>query len=192
MQVCSAVEMTDEQLERVMNINFFANVRLSQLVSREWIRTHRPGKIIVTSSLAAIIPFPLYSAYIASKTALHGFYNAMRTEVSGKKISITLVCPGGVFTEIIKKPVTEDKRVFQVDLWNSSSLIMTADRCAHLMLVAGANRIAEGLVANAPQVLGGKIFELFGGFIRPLMAYFATEKMIKKFEEKVLQSPKQD
>lgn len=116
----------------------------------------------------------------------------MRTEVSNKGISVSVVCPGPVYTEIIKRPVTEDQRGFQQKFWETSPMIMSSDRCARLLLVAGANRFAEVYVAKAPQVLLARMFEHLGGYLRPLMAFFATERLMKAYENGVLEAPKKD
>jgi dehydrogenase/reductase SDR family member 7B len=43
---------------------------------------------------------PLRSSYNASKHALHGFFDALRAEVWRQGISVTLICPGAIRTNI--------------------------------------------------------------------------------------------
>ena len=60
------------------------------------------GRLIVVSSLGGLIPFPRQTFYNASKYALNGFFDSLRMELMGKQsgVSITMVCPGFVQTEI--------------------------------------------------------------------------------------------
>ncbi len=67
-----------------MNTNFFANVNLTQVALAEikkskgkfyWIL----GKIIVISSLSGKFGLPSRTAYCASKFALNGFFESLRT-----------------------------------------------------------------------------------------------------------------
>lgn len=60
------------------------------------------GRIVVVSSLGGLVPFPRQTLYNASKYALNGFYDSLRLELQsrGSGVSVTLVCPGFVKTEI--------------------------------------------------------------------------------------------
>lgn len=60
------------------------------------------GRILVVSSLGGLVPFPRQTLYNASKYALNGFYDSLRLELMSKRsgVSVTLLCPGFVKTEI--------------------------------------------------------------------------------------------
>lgn len=64
--------------QTLMNTNFYANVNLTQAVL-PYIK-HSNGKIIVISSLSGKFGLPSRTAYCASKFALNGFFEALRTE----------------------------------------------------------------------------------------------------------------
>lgn len=112
----------------------------------------------------------------------------MRMEVACRNISITVVCPGGVNTEMFSRPVTADQRRFDPKIVKNTLVIMPAKRCAHLMLVAGANRFSEVLVAKQPQVLGSRMFEMFGSTLRPIITRFFSQSMLQSFHDKILVS----
>lgn len=61
----------------LMNTNFYANVNLTQAVLPHI--KHSNGKIIVISSLSGKFGLPSRTAYCASKFALNGFFEALRT-----------------------------------------------------------------------------------------------------------------
>lgn len=56
-------------------------------------------RIVVVSSVLGRIAIPLRSAYCASKHALHGWFDALREEVRGDGIGVTLVVAGYIRTD---------------------------------------------------------------------------------------------
>jgi short-subunit dehydrogenase len=101
----------DQSLVRVdrqlMEVNFFAPVALTKAVLPGMKARHR-GQIVVVSSLLGLYATPLRSSYAASKHALHGFFDALRAELHGEGIAVTLLCPGYVRTEISKNALSGD------------------------------------------------------------------------------------
>jgi len=88
-----------EVFRRLMEVNFFGAVTLTQLLLPRML-SKKSGHIVVVSSVMGKLGFPLRSGYAASKHALHGFFDSLRAEVSGEGIRVTLVCPGYVKTNI--------------------------------------------------------------------------------------------
>jgi len=84
---------------KIMEINFFAPVAMAQAILPLMI-SNGGGRIAVTTSIAGRFGFPLRCAYSASKHALYGFFESLRAEYYDKGISITMVCPGRVRTNI--------------------------------------------------------------------------------------------
>ena len=58
------------------------------------------GHIVSTSSMAAIVPIPGASIYIATKAALVGIAESMRGELAADNIGVSAFCPGPVQTNI--------------------------------------------------------------------------------------------
>ncbi|MEZ4986304.1 MAG: SDR family oxidoreductase [Saprospiraceae bacterium] len=85
--------------ERVMDVNFLGTVAATKAVLPAMLG-QRFGQIVVISSVMGKIGTPLRSAYAASKHALHGFFECLRAEVSDDGISITMICPGFVNTNV--------------------------------------------------------------------------------------------
>ena len=84
----------------IMEVDFFAPVRLTQLVLPSMVR-RRSGHIAAVSSLAGKFGTPLRTAYSAAKHAIVGYCDALRAEVEvthGLKVSTIL--PGSVRTLI--------------------------------------------------------------------------------------------
>ena len=90
------VTMTD--FEWLFDINFWAPVRLTKAAMYALAREPE-AHIVNVSSLFGIIAPPGQAAYCAAKFALRGFSESLRHELEGG-ISLTVVHPGGVKTEI--------------------------------------------------------------------------------------------
>ena len=96
----TAVEDTPMPMVRkIMEVNFFAPVALAGAVLPLMV-SNGGGRIAVTTSIAGRFGFPLRCAYSASKHALYGFFETLRAENHDKGISVTIICPGRVRTNI--------------------------------------------------------------------------------------------
>lgn len=82
---------------QLMEVNYLGPVALTKLVLPSMIERH-DGQIVVISSLLGKFSVPRRSAYCGSKHALHGFFDALRAEVHGDGICVTMICPGFVRT----------------------------------------------------------------------------------------------
>lgn len=58
------------------------------------------GSIVAVSSLAGLVGVPGRTAYVASKFAMSGFFEALRAELKGANVSVTTAYPGVVLTQI--------------------------------------------------------------------------------------------
>jgi dehydrogenase/reductase SDR family protein 7B len=100
-----ALETTVETEQRLMNINFWGTVVLSKAVLPNMI-ANGGGKIVCISSLVGKFGTRLRSGYSASKHALHGYFDSLRSEIFDKNIQITIVCPGFIKTKVSVNALT--------------------------------------------------------------------------------------
>lgn len=76
--------------ERTISINYLAAVRLTLgLLPRFLEQGH--GHVVVSTSMSTQIPIPLFSAYLASKSALESFARSLSAELGGRGITTTTV-----------------------------------------------------------------------------------------------------
>ena len=96
--ISGPVEFTKiEEAERQMNVNFMGAVRFTQAVLPQ-LRKQHGGRIIYTSSVAAVLPVPYQSFYSASKAAINALALALAYEVREFGISVSVMMPGDVST----------------------------------------------------------------------------------------------
>ena len=102
-----AIDTTLATEERLMRINFWGTVALSKAVLPTMI-AQGGGHIICISSLVGKFGTHLRSAYSASKHALHGYFDSLRSEVYDKNVHITIACPGYIKTNVTINALTAD------------------------------------------------------------------------------------
>lgn len=102
-----AKETTLDVDRRIMEINYFGAVALTKALLPSMLEA-RAGHLVVVSSVMGKVGTPLRSAYAASKHALHGFFDCLRAELADDGITVTLICPGYVRTDVSKNALTGD------------------------------------------------------------------------------------
>jgi uncharacterized protein len=68
-----------------------------------------PSYILNVGSMAGFAPIPVKNGYSATKSALISFSYALRYQLKAKRISVSCLCPGPVFTKPSIKEDTEKK-----------------------------------------------------------------------------------
>lgn len=93
-------EVTEEEYDRIMNLNAKAPYFLCQAALPE-LRKSSCATIINITSVVAHKGYPFQSAYAASKHALAGFSKSLANEVYKENIRVHLISPGGVYTPMV-------------------------------------------------------------------------------------------
>ncbi len=97
-------EQPSEIFDKVMSVNFAAAVHATRDVLRR-MNEQGEGVILNLASVAAHVPAPFMSAYVASKHAVLGFSRALRAELKLLKspIRCAVASPGFVNTQMIDR-----------------------------------------------------------------------------------------
>ena len=91
----------------VMEVDFFAPLRLTQLVLPAMV-ARGSGGIVNIASVAGKIGSPLRTGYCAAKHALVGWSDALRAEIAQYGVAVHVVCPGFVRTNVATNAVQGD------------------------------------------------------------------------------------
>ena len=86
--------------DRMLNLNINASFRAVQAVLPH-MAERQTGDIIMTSSIAGIVPVVWEPIYTASKFAVQAFVHTVRRQVSKHGIRVGAVCPGPVVTALL-------------------------------------------------------------------------------------------
>ncbi|HET9058017.1 MAG TPA: SDR family oxidoreductase [Chitinophagaceae bacterium] len=125
------VEM--EVMKKVMDINFFGAVYTTKYAISSIIE--RKGTIVGISSIAGYRGLPGRSGYSASKHALNGWLEALRTELLEDGVNVMWVSPGFT-TSNIRNTALNKKGDLQGESPMDESKMMSAEECAMHILNA--------------------------------------------------------
>lgn len=99
----SADRLTMVEVERAMSVNFLSPVAITLALLPRFL-ARGSGTVVNVSSLGGRIGIRHEAAYCASKFALAGWSEALATDLVGTGVSVRLVLPGPVDTEIWDQP----------------------------------------------------------------------------------------
>jgi len=88
-------DLRREVLREQFEINLFGTLELTNLIIPA-MRNQGYGRIIQNSSVLGLVALPYRGAYVASKYALEGITDALRLELRGSGIHISLIEPGPI------------------------------------------------------------------------------------------------
>ncbi len=146
-----------ELAELLMNVNYFGVVRcvyhaLDHLKQSK-------GVITVISSLQGKAGFPGSAAYAASKHALHGFFDSLRSELVSHGVAVSMVCPGPVDTQINLRPA-------------NAPGVMSVSDCAERIIAATDRREREVIMT-----VGGKLANYLKPFVPGLIDSYIRKRL---------------
>ncbi|MCP4456624.1 MAG: SDR family oxidoreductase [Cytophagales bacterium] len=111
--------------EQVMKINFFGALYATKFALPHILKTK--GSIIGISSINGWRGTPARTAYTASKFAMQGFYEALRTEVMKQGVHVMVVCPSFTGTNIRNNALSVDGSVQGESPRDESKMMSTDD-----------------------------------------------------------------
>ena len=149
-----------EVLRRVMAVNYFGAVHCTHAALPDLVA--RRGLVIAISSVAGFAPLVARTGYAASKHALHGFFDSLRSELEPQGVDVLLACPSFIATGIEKNALAGDgtpARHAQSIVGKRSSpeamagrIIRAAERGRPLLLPDRVSRLAWWVSRLAPRL----------------------------------------
>jgi short-subunit dehydrogenase len=128
------------------------------------------GHIAATSSIVGKFGFPYRSAYSASKHALHGFFESLRAENVVNNISVSMIIPGRIKTDISVNALDKDGNKYgKMDEGQDKG--MSAEKCAKI--------ICRKLKKEKKEIIAGGI-DLLMIYIRrflPFLYYHLSSRV---------------
>ncbi|HSQ44788.1 MAG TPA: SDR family oxidoreductase [Ginsengibacter sp.] len=155
-------------LKSVMDINFWGTVYCTKFALNSIVE--RKGTIVGVSSIAGYRGLPGRSGYSASKYAVNGWMESLRTELLETGVNVMWVCPGFTTSNIRNAALNKDAKP-QGESPMDEGKMMSAEECARHILHAIEKR-KRTLVLT----LNGKQTVFLNKFFPSL-----ADKMVRKF-----------
>ena len=182
--VCPTAEASYENLEWVMNINFWGVVYgtksfLPQMVAKG------SGHIANVSSVMGVFTTSMSSAYSSSKFAVRGFTESLRQELRNTGIKVSCVHPGGVKTNVMlnsrygNEDDPEQRKKASDHFLQGGGL--TAENAASKLL-AGIEKNKKRVMIGSDARVIDLITRLIPGHYDRLLGSWAEEEMQKMRE----------
>lgn len=130
-------ETTPDVIKKVMEINFFGSMYCTKFALDSIVA--RKGSIVGISSIAGYRGLPGRSGYSASKFALQGWLEAIRTELLDDGVHVMWVCPGFTASNIRAAALSKDGQA-QGESPMDEGKLMTAGEVAKEILQAVKKR----------------------------------------------------
>jgi NAD(P)-dependent dehydrogenase (short-subunit alcohol dehydrogenase family) len=102
-----ALEVTDEEFDRIIQTNLNGLFALSREVARG-MTTRRKGTILNITSMAAMYGLTKVPAYSSAKTAVLGLTRALAAEWAANGIRVNAIAPGFIYSEMTDKALNSD------------------------------------------------------------------------------------
>ncbi|HZN47473.1 MAG TPA: SDR family oxidoreductase, partial [Ramlibacter sp.] len=136
--------------ETLMKVNLWGSVWCTH-AALPHIKAAR-GRIVAVSSLSGLLGIPGRSAYAATKFAMTGFFEALRAEMKGAGVSVTIAYPGVVTTQLRHRGYNARGEAAGFSGLREDDA-MTVQECARL-IVEGLQRRQRDIVMTAKGKIG--------------------------------------
>ncbi|MBO0935670.1 SDR family oxidoreductase [Fibrella sp. HMF5335] len=139
------VDADPEVLRKLMDINYMGTVYATRYALPHILKTK--GSVVGISSIAGYRGLPVRTGYSASKFAMNGFLEALRTELLHSGVHVLTACPGFTASNIRFAAIDGHGQVAGETVRDEASM-MTADECATHILRAVKNRRRELILTS--------------------------------------------
>ena len=140
------METSLEVHRRIMEVNYFGTVALSQAILPHLLM-QKSGGVITVSSLVGKFTTPLRSAYSASKHAITAYMDSLRAELHDSGLQFTTIYPGFIRTNLTYKALLGDGAE-QNSMDRAQEEGMSPEECAKKILYAYQKGKAEAYIGG--------------------------------------------
>lgn len=148
------LKMKEEDWEAVLRTNLFSAFYVTQAVLPMMLKA-RWGRIINISSVVAFTGNPGQTNYASAKAGLIGFTKALALEVAGRNITVNVIAPGYIETDMTTKLPEKVKEAFLQEIPLKRAGL--PEEVAYLAIF---------LASDQASYITGAVFHINGGLYR--------------------------
>ncbi len=144
----------EQQLEKLIRTNVTGVVQLSTFLQHHFLKKAQPAGLLLVSSMAALFPTPYQAVYAGTKSFMLSFTEALRQELKGSELSLTVLLPGGIATEMTDGQGFEALRAYLMPVGNVAKEGIAAFKKRKKNFIPGrSNRWSKRLSFLLPRSL---------------------------------------
>jgi dehydrogenase/reductase SDR family member 7B len=168
--------------EQLMQVNFFSGVMLAKKLIPNMVTNQNGGKLIWISSIQGKLGTPYRTSYAASKFAVQGYCEALRSELATSNVDVHVVSPGYIRTNLSLSAIQGDGTAYS-KMDSTTANGADADEVACTILTSVAKGQTDFVVA---ATFSAKV----GLWLRFLAPNFLESMLVKRFEKGQIESKK--
>ena len=135
----------------LIDLNVRSTVHLTKLVAADMVQ-NGSGRILFTSSIAAMMPGAFEAVYGASKAFVQSFAQAIREELKDTGVTVTSLQPGPTETNFFHRANMDDTRIGS----SKKDDAATVARQGFEAMMAGKDHVVAGSLMNKLMAAAGK------------------------------------
>ncbi len=151
----------------LINLNVVSSVHLAKRVVKDMVDRHQ-GRILFSSSIAALMPGPFEAVYAASKAFLQSFSEALRNELKDTGVTVTSLMPGPTDTNFFHRAGMDDTKA-------------GADKKDDPAMVAKQG--FEALMAGKDSIIAGSLKTKLQGTVSKVLPDTANAELHRQLTE---------
>jgi NAD(P)-dependent dehydrogenase (short-subunit alcohol dehydrogenase family) len=163
-QVGAVEDLPADLLRRQLEVNLVGTHDLTRKLIPA-MRRNGAGRIVQCSSVLGLVSGPFRGAYCASKFALEGLTDALRIELQGTGIAVSLIEPGPIRTRFVEHALAAFRA--NIDIENSPH------RDVYLARLASMERGGKSTFKLEPEAVAEKLVHAVESR-RPRRRYYVT------------------
>lgn len=151
----------------LINLNVVSSVHLAKRVVKDMVERGK-GRILFTSSIAALMPGPFEAVYAASKAFLQSFSEGLRNELKDTGVTVTALMPGPTDTNFFHRADMDDTKVGASQKDDPSEV---------------AKQGFEALMAGKDSAIAGSLMTKLQGTVSKILPDTANAEQHRKLSE---------
>jgi len=153
-------EVNPQLLEKLLLLNVVASTKITRHLLPKMLLLPK-AQLVFIASMAALQPTPQKAAYAASKAYLINFGRSLRSELHDSSVGVTVICPGGVYTNpAVKRRIEAAGKMGKLTAQSAEDaameIVSAAERNKEMHITGGWNRALYKLTLILPNSIKQK------------------------------------
>lgn len=163
-QVGAVEDLPAHLLTRQLQVNVVGTHELTRLLLPA-MRKRGSGRIVQCSSVLGMVAAPYRGAYCASKFALEALTDALRMELAGSGIHVSIIAPGPIRSKFLETALSNFRATIDIEA--------SAHRLSYRARLAGMEAGGKTTFKLEPEAVVARLLEALDS-PRPKPRYFVT------------------